>query len=88
MTTSDAKARILSTGENSPLYFSEWLKRRRQELGLTQEQLARRASCSVFAIRKIEMGERRPSRQLAGLLAQALEIPREDQAGLHQSSAR
>jgi predicted ATPase len=33
----------------------------------------------VFAIRKIEMGERRPSRQLAGLLAQALEIPSEHQ---------
>jgi predicted ATPase/transcriptional regulator with XRE-family HTH domain len=65
--------------EYSPLYFGEWLKRRRQELDLTQVQLAKRACCTVFTIRKIEVGERRPSRQLAGLLAQSLEIPAEDQ---------
>lgn len=81
MNTSDAKATSFSSGENDfPLYFSEWLKRRRQELDLTQEQLAQGASCSVFAIRKIEMGERRPSRQLAELLAKALEIPTENQS--------
>ena len=80
MNTSDAKATSFSSGEeNFPLHFSEWLKRRRQELDLTQEQLANRASCSVFAIRKIEMGERRPSRQLARTLAQSLEIPCEEQ---------
>ncbi len=77
MITRDAERTIFS--ENSPLCFSEWLKHRRQELDLTQEQLAKHASCSVFAIRKIETGERRPSRQLAGLLAQSLEIPSEDQ---------
>src|SRR5512142_1867730 len=71
---------LSAPGEESALYFGEWLKHRRQELDLTQEQLARRASCSVFAIRKIELGERRPSRQLAGLLAQSLEIPGEAQA--------
>jgi predicted ATPase/transcriptional regulator with XRE-family HTH domain len=81
MATSDAQATFLYKGEeNSPQHFSEWIKRRRQELDLTQEQLAKRACCSVFAIRKIEMGERRPSRQLAGVLAQALEILPEDQA--------
>lgn len=63
-----------------PLYVSEWIKRRRQQLDLTQEQLAKRACCSVFAIRKIEMGERRPSRQLAELMAKSLEIPSEDQS--------
>ena len=62
-----------------PLYFGEWIKHRRQELDLTQAQLAKYASCSVFAIRKIEAGERRPSRQLAELLAKSLEIPSEDQ---------
>ena len=66
--------------EDFPLHFSEWLKCRRQELDLTQEQLAKRASCSVFAIRKMESGERQPSRQLAKTLAQALEISGEDQA--------
>src|SRR5512141_250235 len=81
MNTSDAKATSFSSGEeNFPLHFSEWLKRRRQELDLTQEQLAQRASCTVFAIRKMESGERRPSRQLAVLLITALEIPCEDQA--------
>jgi len=81
MTKSDAKANSFSSGEEIfPPCFSEWLKRRRQELDLTQEQLARSASCSVFAIRKLESGERRPSRQLAGMLARSLEIPPEDQA--------
>ena len=80
MTTSDARGTNFSISEeDSPLFFNKWLKRRRQELDLTQEQLAKRASCSVFAIRKIEVGERRPSRQLAELLAKSLEIPSEDQ---------
>jgi len=59
--------------------FSEWLKLRRKALDLTQEELAERAGCSVFALRKIESGERRPSKQLAALLATALEIPDEEQ---------
>ncbi len=61
-----------------PLTFGEWLKCRRKELDLTQDELAERASCSVFAIRKIEAGERRPSKQLARLLAKPLQIPPED----------
>lgn len=60
--------------EEPPLYFGEWLKRRRQSLDLTQAELAERADCSVFALRKIESGERRPSKQLAALLAAALAI--------------
>ena len=79
MTTSGAKATSVSSGEEDlPLHFSEWLKRRRQEQGLTQEQLAQGVSCSVFAIRKLESGERQPSKQLAKLLAQALGIPVEN----------
>jgi transcriptional regulator with XRE-family HTH domain/tetratricopeptide (TPR) repeat protein len=62
-----------------PGYFGGWLKHRRKELDLTQAELAKRASCSVPTLRKIESGERRPSRQLAGLLARSLEIPTEDQ---------
>jgi transcriptional regulator with XRE-family HTH domain len=80
MATRDAKGKLFSLGEEEfPLHFGEWLKRRRQELDLTQEKLAKRASCSVFAIRKIEMGERRPSKQLAELLGKSLEIPSEEQ---------
>lgn len=64
--------------EDSPLFFGEWLKRRRQSLDLTQAELAERVGCSVFALRKIESGERRPSKQLAGLLAQALAVDEAD----------
>lgn len=61
-----------------PGSFGDWLKARRKALDLTQEELSGRAGCSVFALRKIETGERRPSKQLAGLLAAALEIPEAD----------
>jgi transcriptional regulator with XRE-family HTH domain len=64
---------------NPPVFFCEWLKIRRNSLDLTQTELAERAGCSVSAFRKIESGERRPSKQLAGLLAKALEIPADDQ---------
>jgi predicted ATPase/transcriptional regulator with XRE-family HTH domain len=63
---------------NTPVFFGEWLKKRRKALDLTQEELAQRAGCSVFALRKIESGERRPSKQLAELLAQSLEISSEE----------
>jgi predicted ATPase/transcriptional regulator with XRE-family HTH domain len=62
-----------------PIFFGEWLKRRRKVLDLTQAELGQRAGCSVFTLRKIESGERRPSKQLAGLLARALEIPPEQE---------
>ncbi len=63
----------------SPAYFGEWLKCRRKQLDLTQAELAKRAGCSLPGLRKIEAGERRPSRQLAGLLARSLAIPAEEQ---------
>jgi predicted ATPase/transcriptional regulator with XRE-family HTH domain len=61
-----------------PVVFGEWVKTRRKTLDLTQEELAQRAGCSKFALRKIESGERRPSKQLAELLAGSLEITSED----------
>jgi predicted ATPase/transcriptional regulator with XRE-family HTH domain len=61
-----------------PVSFGEWLKSRRKAFDLTQEELAQRSGCSVFALRKIESGERRPSKQLAGLLGAALEISEKD----------
>src|SRR5215212_4667277 len=54
--------------------FGPWIKQRRKELGLTQEDLARRVRCSRMTILKIELGERRPSGQVAGLLAEALGV--------------
>jgi predicted ATPase/DNA-binding XRE family transcriptional regulator len=65
--------------QSSPHIFSAWLKRRRKALDLTQVELARRVGCSVGALRKIESGDRRPSKQLAGLLAKALKLSDEDQ---------
>jgi predicted ATPase/DNA-binding XRE family transcriptional regulator len=60
-------------GGNLP--FGKWLKQRRKTLDLTKEELAQRVGCSFSAIEKIESGERRPSRQVAGLLAECLGIP-------------
>lgn len=80
MPTSVTKEANSSTGDSDfPLFFGDWLKQRRKRLDLTQAELAERAYCSVFALRKIEAGERRPSKQLAGMLAKALEIPTADQ---------
>ena len=55
--------------------FGTWIKRRRRALDLTQQELAQRVGCSNSLIFKIESDERRPSRQIAELLAQHLEIP-------------
>jgi transcriptional regulator with XRE-family HTH domain len=74
------KANSVDVDLNFPLFFSDWIKLRRKQLDLTQAELAERACCSVFALRKIEAGERRPSKQLAGMLAKALEIREEDHA--------
>lgn len=55
--------------------FGEWLTQRRKALDLTRVELAKCAGCSVSALRKIEADERRPSKQLAELLADCLAIP-------------
>ncbi len=57
--------------------FGKWVRRRRKALDLTQRELAERAGCSLSLIFKIESDERRPSRQVAELLARHLEIPEE-----------
>lgn len=61
----------------SEISFGKWLKRRRKGLGITQQMLADKVGCSVATIVKIEREERRASRQIADLLAQALQIPEE-----------
>ncbi|HEY0607784.1 MAG TPA: helix-turn-helix domain-containing protein [Herpetosiphonaceae bacterium] len=58
----------------SDISFGRWLKQRRKALDLTQDDLARQVGCSVVTIRKIEVDERRPSRQIAELLALHLAI--------------
>jgi len=63
---------------NSPIMFGEWLRQRRDGLGLTRKEFARRVGCSVSTLRKIENDERRPSGQIAELMANSLDIPSAD----------
>ncbi len=65
---------------NFPASFGLWLKERRKQLDLTQAALADCAGCTVATIRKIEAEERRPSQQVAELLANCLQIPAEQKA--------
>jgi predicted ATPase/transcriptional regulator with XRE-family HTH domain len=67
--------------------FGKWVKHRRKALDLTQQGLAQRVGCSLATIIKIEAEERRPSRQVAELLAQQLDIP-PDQRDLFLKVAR
>ena len=55
--------------------FGEWLHQQRNIRKLTQRELANRVGCSVVMLRKIESGERRPSTQIAELIANCLDIP-------------
>lgn len=60
---------------NASVSFGQWLKQRRKALELTREALAQRIGCAVVTLNKIEADERRPSHQLAELLAEHLNIP-------------
>jgi non-specific serine/threonine protein kinase len=55
--------------------FGYWLRLKRKALDLTREALADRVGCSVSTIRKVEDEERRPSAQIAELLAEIFKIP-------------
>jgi DNA-binding XRE family transcriptional regulator len=58
--------------------FGQLVKAHRQELGLTQDELARRVGCATTTLRKIESNDLRPSIQIAERLALALNIPQEE----------
>ncbi len=60
---------------DAELEFGKWLRSRRRALDLTQQELADEVACSVVTIRKMESGDRRPSRQLAGRLGEKLGVP-------------
>jgi predicted ATPase/DNA-binding XRE family transcriptional regulator len=63
------KTELISSGS--------WIKRRRKELDLTQGELAKQVGCAIVTIQKIEANQRRPSKQMANLLAKHLELPTE-----------
>ncbi len=50
------------------------IRHTREMLDLTQKELASEIGCSAITIRKIEAGERRPSKHLARKLAESLKI--------------
>lgn len=58
--------------------FGQWVKQRRKALGLTQQNLASVIACSKETINKVEGDRRRPSLQIAHLLARHLQIPTTD----------
>jgi len=55
--------------------FGEWLKAYRKALDLTRAQLADQIGCAEITLGKIERDQRRPSKQIAELLAGALGVP-------------
>jgi predicted ATPase/DNA-binding XRE family transcriptional regulator len=58
--------------------FGQWLKERRRAQHWSREELAERVGCSPSAVEKIELGQRRPSRQITELLAEQLQIPQDE----------
>jgi predicted ATPase/DNA-binding XRE family transcriptional regulator len=55
--------------------FGSWLRQQRKFHDWTQAELAEQVGCSIALIRKYEADERRPSKQIAGILADVFAIP-------------
>ncbi len=58
--------------------FGSWLKERRREAGITQDELAELIDCAPITLQKIVSGKRRPSRQIALLLAAYFGVPEDE----------
>ena len=65
---------------NQSASFGGFVRQRRREMDLTQEELARRVGCAAITLRKIEADDIRASVQIAERLAMALAIPLEERA--------
>jgi predicted ATPase/transcriptional regulator with XRE-family HTH domain len=65
----------MEAGVTAQPSFGQWLKLRRKALDLTREDLAQQVGCAAITLKKIEADERRPSRQIAELFAEHLNIP-------------
>lgn len=61
--------------------FGAYVRQRRREMDLTQEELARRVGCAAITLRKIEADDLRASVQIAERLAMALAIPLGERSG-------
>jgi transcriptional regulator with XRE-family HTH domain len=64
----------LSDGQS----FGGWIQSRRGAMSLTRAELAEKVGCAAVTIKKIERDERKPSRQMAELLAKHLVVPSVD----------
>ncbi|MFL5734324.1 MAG: helix-turn-helix domain-containing protein, partial [Chloroflexia bacterium] len=64
---------------NNEAPFGRWLVERRKALRITRKELAQAIGLSIVTVEKIEIGERRPSRQVAELLASHFDVPAADQ---------
>ena len=60
--------------------FGQWVFTRRKLLRLTRAETAAQLGCATVTLRKIEEDARRPSQQLARLLAERLGIALSDRA--------
>src|SRR6188508_292420 len=60
--------------------FGDWLRQQRHDRGVTQDDLAEYLGFSAALLRKLEAGERRPSVQIAELLADYFRIPADEWA--------
>ena len=68
--------------------FGNWLKARRRSFGMTQGELAQQVYCAEITIRKIEADELRPSKELAELIVNALQVQAEEHTLLVQLARR
>ena len=55
--------------------FGEWVQKRRNQLRYSRRKFADLVGCAPVTIKKIERDERRPSAQMAELLAEHLQLP-------------
>ncbi len=74
--------------ESITLTFGAWLKLRRRVCDVTQKQLARQLGVAEITIRKIEADQLRPSKHLADLMLEKLEVPRGERSSLVQLARR
>jgi predicted ATPase/DNA-binding XRE family transcriptional regulator len=65
-------------GMTAQTSFGQWLKQRRKALDITREDLAQQIGCALSTLYKIEADQRRPSKQIAALLGECLNIPPEE----------
>lgn len=88
-TTRDTKQHLRGLFEmNDVTSFGEWVRQQRKKLNLTQAALAERVGCAVVTIKKIEQDERRPSPQIADLLADCLAIAEPDRSKFMRMARR